>query len=152
MPELCRYLRHIDSRIQTFLVPPARIFSSWGAYDSAEVGQVVVEVQRYDYCYYFPPCTSNSRAEMFAWRPFGRSAVTVSPFNFIIPGRIPCNLTGPPVVMVGVIEKEARQSQDHRLQVRGIAVILLDEKGQLDYRHLIMAAPDPLLTTFIAPH
>lgn len=107
-------------------------------------GDFVVTVQQFDYAYYIParkpgPTYSDER-------PYARTLIVLSPFDFTMAGEVPSHLAGQPVVFVGAVSATPVIGQESpRLQVDGLAIIPLNGEKRPDFAHAICApdCPEP---------
>jgi hypothetical protein len=97
------------------------------------------------YSDYYIPAGEFPRPSMIGPKPYARTLIILAPFNFIIPGAIPSDFAGRPLIFVGVVAPPEIEDgkRAERLLTQGLAIIPINANGQPDFAHAV-AAPPPL--------
>ena len=113
-----------------------------GGKDPPKNGDYIVEVEGFYYDYYIPP-GETLPSPMVPPKPYARTLVRLSRYDFVFAGEIPADFADRPLVFVGVVvpqEVEDRE-QAFRPLVRGLAIVPLDGNGRPDFAHAVCAPP-----------
>jgi 4-amino-4-deoxy-L-arabinose transferase-like glycosyltransferase len=113
-----------------------------GGKDAPSLGTYVVEVDGFYYDYYIP-------AGEFLWhpmlkaKPYGRTLARLSRFDFVIPGEVPSDFAGRPLLFVGIVVplEVMDGEQTNRPWVRGLAIIPMDNSNHPNYARAVCAPP-----------
>ena len=116
------------------------LFNDWAKPRSALVGQYIVESGTFKYSYYIPAGTAPPRGRSADIRPYGRTLIILSEFDFNIAGELPEGFAQKPLILVGRPLTGAFANKLYaRLQVDGLAVIPMDRLNRPDYKRAVCA-------------
>lgn len=115
-----------------------RIFD--GGKNPPHVGDYVVDVEGFYYDYDIPP-HETLPYPMVVPRPYPRTLIRLSRYDFLFAGEVPDDLTNRQLAFVGVIvPKEVEdQEQASRPLVRGVAIVPIRDNRRPDFVHAICA-------------
>ena len=118
-----------------------RIFD--GGKNPPRVGDYVVDVEGFYYDYDIPP-HETLPYPMVLPKPYPRTLIRLSRYDFLFPGEVPEDLTNRQLAFVGVIvPKEVEdQEQASRPLVRGVAILPMRDNRRPDFAHAIYAPRD----------
>src|SRR5581483_8190191 len=118
-----------------------RIFD--GGKNPPRVGDYVVDVEGFYYDYDIPP-HETLPYPMVLPKPYPRTLIRLSRYDFLFPGEVPEDLTNRQLAFVGVIvPKEVEdQEQASRPLVRGVAILPMRDNRRADFAHAICAPRD----------
>ena len=112
-----------------------------GENDPLSVGTYVVEIDGFYYDHYVP-------AGEFLWnvlkaKPYARTLARLSRFDFVIPGEVPSDFAGRPLLFVGIVvsQEDVGGEQTNRPWVRGLAIIPLENNNRPSYARAVCAPP-----------
>jgi len=113
-----------------------------GGKDLPSVGTYVVEIDGFYYDYYIPARESLRYPEIGP-KPYARTLARLPRFDFVIPGEVPSNFAGRPLLFVGIVvpQEVMGGEQTNRPWVRGLAIIPLDNKNRPDFARAVCAPP-----------
>jgi len=114
-----------------------------GGQEVPSVGTYIVEIDGFHYDYYTPARESLSNPKLNP-KPYARTTVRLSRFDFVIPKEVPSDFAGRPLLFVGVVvpaDVVGGVEQPDRPWVRGLAIIPLDKKNRLDFARAVCAPP-----------
>jgi hypothetical protein len=143
MPQKRSVLGRLQSRPFSILPQDDQQFSIYGGgNDPFSIGTYVVEIDGFYYDYYIPPAE-------FLWhpmlkaKPYARTLARLSRFDFVIPGEVPSDFAGRPLLFVGIVVSQEAMGgeQTNRPWVRGLAIIPLDNNNRPDYARAVCAPP-----------
>jgi len=106
----------------------------------------IVDIHGYYYDYYIP-AGEIPRPPAIGPKPYARTLIILSPFDFIIPGAVPSDFARRPLIFVGVVVPQEIKNRETagRPQTRGLAIIPLNANGRPDFAHAVTAPPRELL-------
>jgi hypothetical protein len=80
---------------------------------------------------------------MLGPKPYARTLVRLSRFEFFFAEMIPTAFADRPLVFVGVVVPQEVEDREQTLRplVRGLAIVPLDGNGQPDFAHAVCAPP-----------
>jgi hypothetical protein len=113
-----------------------------GGKDVPSAGTYVVEIDGLYYSYYIPPGESLWHPKVNP-KPYARTLARFSQFDFVIPGEVPSDFAGRPLLFVGIVvpQEVMTADQTNRPWVEGLAVIPLDNKNRPDFARAFCAPP-----------
>jgi len=113
-----------------------------GGKDPPKPGDYIVDVHGYYYDYYIP-AGEIPRPPAIGPRPYPRTLIILSPYDFIIPGTVPPDFACRPLIFVGVVIPQEIKSGETagRPQTQGLAIIPLNARGRPDFAHAVATPP-----------
>jgi Dolichyl-phosphate-mannose-protein mannosyltransferase len=111
-----------------------------GGKDIPSAGTYVVEIDGFYYDYYIPPGDSLWHPQLGP-KPYPRTLARLSRFDFVIPGEVPSDFSGRPLLLVGMVVPEEAMTTDqtNRMWVKGLAIIPIDNESRPDFAHAFCA-------------
>jgi hypothetical protein len=121
---------------------PLRLPIYQGGKDLPNVGDYIVEIGGFYYDYYIPP-GKTLPYRMLGFKPYARTLVRLSRFEFIFTEEIPADFADRPLVFVGAVVPPEVDDREQSLGplVRGLAIVPLGGNGRPDFAHAICAPP-----------
>src|SRR4029077_12997030 len=115
-------------------------------------GDYIVDIHGYYYNYYVP-ADEIPRPPAIGPKPYARTLIILSPFDFIIPGAVPSDFARRPLIFVGVVVPPEIKNRETagRPQTRGLAIIPLNANGRPDFARAVTAPPTECLSAAAAP-
>jgi 4-amino-4-deoxy-L-arabinose transferase-like glycosyltransferase len=139
--------RSVLSRLQQ---PPFSLLPEEGTqfsiYESgtgtSRAGMYIVEAGGFYYNYYVPP-TESLWYPPLGPKPYARTLIRIPQFDFVIPGEVPSDFAGRPLLFVGsIVPPEVMTvEKSKRMWVRGLAIIPLDNKNRPDFARALCSPP-----------
>jgi hypothetical protein len=82
-------------------------------------------------------------AEVLRSMPYARTLARPSRFDFMIPGEVPSDFAGRPLLFIGIVvpQEVMGGQQTNRPWVRGLAIIPLDNNNRPDFARAVCAPP-----------
>ena len=114
-----------------------------GGQDVHGTGTYIVEIDGFYYAYCVPAGESLPVPRMEP-KPYARTTIRLSRFDFVIPKEVPSDFAGRPLLFVGIVvlpDVVGGAEQPNRPWVRGLAIIPLDNKDRLDFKRAVCAPP-----------
>ena len=113
-----------------------------GGKDLPSVGAYVVEIDGFYYDYYIPAGDSLPY-RMLELKPYARTLVRLSRFEFVLAEEVPADFADRPLIFVGVVVPQEADDKEQALRplVRGLAIVPLGGNGRPDFAHAICAPP-----------
>ena len=113
-----------------------------GGKDPPNVGDYIVEIEGFYYDYYIPP-GETLPYPMLVPKPYARTLVRLSRYEFVLAGEIPTDFADRPLVFIGVVVPQEVDDKEQALRplVRGLAIVPLGDNGRPDFTHAICAPP-----------
>ena len=110
--------------------------------DPPKTGDYIVEIEGYYYNYYIPS-GENLLNPMVLPKPYVRTLVRLSRYDFVFPGEIPADFASRPLAFIGVVvpQEVSDSGQAFRALVRGLAIVPLGGNGRPDFEHAVCAPP-----------
>ena len=133
-------LRHSPFSILPEDPQPLPIYQ--GGKDSPKVGDYVVEIEGFYYDYYIPP-GETLPYRMLESKPYARTLVRLSRYEFVLAEEIPADFADRPLVFIGVVVPQEIDDKEQALRplIRGLAIVPLGDNGRPDFAHAICAPP-----------
>ncbi len=122
---------------------PAPAEPTPGTVDFSSRNEVVVRYEELlPIIYYFPRGTDfGVRDRIFRERPYDASVLRTARAMTVFPGQIPPSALVKPAVLVGWMEGPHPGGSWLGQVMQCVAIVPVSKKGQLDYRHAVIAAP-----------
>jgi 4-amino-4-deoxy-L-arabinose transferase-like glycosyltransferase len=113
-----------------------------GGKDLLNVGDYLVEIEGFYYDYYIPS-GETLPYRMLGPKPYVRTLVRLSRFEFIFTGEIPADFANRPLLFVGVVVPQEVDDREQSLRplVSGLAIVPLGGNGRPDFVHAVCAPP-----------
>ena len=110
--------------------------------DPPKTGDYIVEIEGYYYDYYIPSGETLLNP-MVLPKPYVRTLVRLSLYDFVFPGEIPADFANRPLAFIGVVvpQEVSDSGQAFRALVRGLAIVPLGGSGRPDFEHAVCAPP-----------
>lgn len=143
MPERIAILRQLDDSRFGVLPQGDKQYSIYfGGKGPPKPGDYIVDIHGYYYDYYIP-AGEIPRPPAIGPKPYARTLIILSPFDFIIPGAVPSDFARRPLIFVGVVVPQEIKNRETagRPQTRGLAIIPLNANGRPDFAHAVTAPP-----------
>lgn len=111
--------------------------------DPPKNGDYIVEVEGFYYDYYIEPGETLPNP-MVPPKPYARSLIRLSRFEFVFAGEIPAGFADRSHAFIGVVvpQEGGSRAQAGRSLVRGLAIVPMDGNGRPDFAHAVCAPPD----------
>jgi 4-amino-4-deoxy-L-arabinose transferase-like glycosyltransferase len=142
VPEKLTILQRLRYSPFSILPEDAQQLPIYQGKDPPKVGEYVVEVEGFYYDYYIPP------GEILPYRmlepkPYARTLVRLSRYEFVLAEKIPAHFADRPLVFIGVVvpQEIADKEQALRPLVMGLAIVPLGDNGRPDLAHAVCARP-----------
>jgi hypothetical protein len=112
------------------------------AKDPPKNGDYIVEVEGFYYDYYIPSGETLPNP-MVPPKPYVRTLVRLSRYDFVFAGEIPANFADRPLAFIGVVvpQEVGDREQAFRPLVRGLAIVPMGGNGRPDFAHAVCAPP-----------
>jgi len=128
-----------------FCIPPKDYWQFpiyQGGNDPPKVDDYIVELESFYYDYYIPP-GETLPYRMLGPKPYARTLVRLSRFEFFFAEEIPAAFADQPLVFIGVVVPQEVEDRDQALRplVKGLAIVPLGGNGQPDFAHAVCAPP-----------
>ncbi|HEV3098114.1 MAG TPA: glycosyltransferase family 39 protein [Candidatus Udaeobacter sp.] len=153
MPDRIAILHHFEDSSFGVLPQGTKQYPIYiGGKDPPKPGDYVVDIHGYYYDYYIP-AGEIPRPPAIGPKPYARTLIILSPFDFIIPGVVPADFARRPLVFVGVVVPPEIKNRETagRPQTRGLAIIPLNANGRPDFARAVTAPPTECLSAAAAP-
>jgi hypothetical protein len=126
-----------------FCIPPEDYWQLpiyQGGNDPPKVGDYIVELESFYYDYYIPP-GETLPYRMLGPKPYARTLVRLSRFEFFFAEEIPASFANRPLVFIGVVVPQEVEDREQALRplVRGLAIVPLGANGRPDFSHAVCA-------------
>jgi len=143
IPEKVSILRRLEhSPFSTLPEDVGQLSIYQGGKDPPRTGDYIVEIGGYYYDYYVPPGETLQNPIVSA-KPYGRTVVRLSRYEFLFPGEIPADFADRSLAFIGVVLPQEAGASEQALRpfVRGLAIVPLDSHGRLDFAHVVCTPP-----------
>jgi Dolichyl-phosphate-mannose-protein mannosyltransferase len=106
------------------------------------VGDYIVEIEGFYYDFYVSP-DETLPYPMLKPRPYARTLVRLSRFEFVFAEEIPAAFADRPLVFIGVVVPQEVEDREQALRplVRGLAIVPLGRDGRPDFAHAVCSQP-----------
>jgi hypothetical protein len=106
------------------------------------VGDYIVEIEGFYYDYYVSP-DETLPYPMLKPKPYARTLVILSRFEFVFAEEIPAAFADRPLVFIGVVVPQEVEDREQALRplVRGLAIVPLGRDGRPDFAHAVCSPP-----------
>lgn len=113
-----------------------------GGQNPPNVGDYIADVEAFYYNYYIPP-RENLPYPMLLPKPYSRTLIRLSRYDFVFPGEVPADFDNRLLAFVGLVVPNEVNSgeQSLRVLVRGLAIVPIGPNRQPDFAHAICAPP-----------
>jgi hypothetical protein len=118
-----------------------------GGKDPPKADNYIVETEGFYYDYYLPP-GETLPYPILKPKPYARTLVRLSRFEFVFAEEIPAAFADRPLVFIGVVVPQEVDDKEQALRplVRGLAIVPLGDNGRPDFTHAVCAPPACELT------
>jgi len=113
-----------------------------GGKDLPKSGDYIVEIEGFYYDHYVPPGETLPYPKLGP-KPYARTVVRLSRFEFFFAEEIPASFADRPLVFIGVVVPQEVEDPEQALRplVRGLAIVPLGRNGRPDFAHAVCAPP-----------
>ena len=107
-----------------------------------KVGDYIVEIEGFYYDYYIPP-GETLPYRMLEPKPYTRTLIRLSRYEFVLAEEIPADFADRPLVFIGVVVPQEIDDKEQALRplVRGLAIVPLGDNGRPDFTHAVCTPP-----------
>jgi len=116
-----------------------------GGKDPPRNGDYIVEIEGYYYGYYIP-AEETLLNPMVPPKPYPRTVLRLSRYDFVFPGEIPADFADRPLAFIGVVFPQEAGSPEQALRplVRGLAILPVDNQRRPNFTSAFVPrrAPD----------
>jgi 4-amino-4-deoxy-L-arabinose transferase-like glycosyltransferase len=142
IPEKVSILQYLQrSPFSVLPEDPGQLAVYQAGKDPPKTGDYIVEIERYPYDYYIPPGETLPNP-MVPPKPFARTLIRLSRYDFVFPGEVPANFANRPLAFIGVVPQGVDASeQSLRPLIRGLAIVPVGDHGRPDFTRAICAPP-----------
>jgi len=111
-----------------------------GDKDPPKVGDCVVETEAFYYDYYIPP-GETLPYRMLEPKPYSRTLVRLSRYEFVFTEEIPADFADRPLAFIGVVVPQEIDDKEQALRplIRGLAIMPLGDNRRPDFAHAVCA-------------
>jgi 4-amino-4-deoxy-L-arabinose transferase-like glycosyltransferase len=144
IPEKVSILQRLQRSLFSILPEDAQQLPIYqGGKDPPKVGDYIVEIEGFYYDYYILP-GATLPYRMLGPKPYARTLVRLSRYEFVLAEEIPADFADRPLVFIGVVVPQEVDDKEQALRpmARGLAIVPLGDNGRPDFTHAICAPPD----------